>query len=92
MQFSIVALLSLASVAFASPISLHLIRSCDAGKCAVALGPAAVGCLAAGVQIGVDPIADAGCVAGVVDSAVNTSRILVLDAGVVLSVTLRVSS
>ncbi|KIJ44750.1 hypothetical protein M422DRAFT_30226 [Sphaerobolus stellatus SS14] len=71
MQFSIVALLSLASVAFASPISLHLARSCSAGKCAVALGPAGVGCIAAAAQIGVDPIADAGCVAGAVDSAVN---------------------
>ncbi|KAF8511382.1 hypothetical protein JB92DRAFT_2831198 [Gautieria morchelliformis] len=72
MQVSFVAIFAaLAGVAMASPMSLHLIRRCDLTSCAVALGPAAVGCTGAAVEVGANPLADAGCVASALNSVVN---------------------
>ncbi|KIJ35176.1 hypothetical protein M422DRAFT_262553 [Sphaerobolus stellatus SS14] len=71
MQFSVVVLLSLVSVVFASPMSLHMIRDCDATTCAVDLGPTGAGCLSAGAGLGKSVSADAKCVAGIVKSAVS---------------------
>ncbi|KAF8492123.1 hypothetical protein JB92DRAFT_3147532 [Gautieria morchelliformis] len=73
MQVSFVSIFAaLAGVAMASPMSLHLIRSCDLAKCAIALGPTGVSCTKAVVSEGEDPFVDAGCIAAAVNSVVNT--------------------
>jgi len=57
-------------MALPTPSSLTT-RACNALKCAVALGPTGVGCVAAAAEVGANPIADAGCVAGAVNSVAN---------------------
>jgi len=47
-------------------------ESCDIDACGVALAPTGVSCVAAAVELGANPFADAGCVAGVVNLGVNT--------------------
>jgi len=73
MQFSIVALFVAAAVTVtASPMNLMAVRDCDVAGCAIALGPLAVGCGAAAVEVGANPIADAGCLAGGLNAVANT--------------------
>ena len=40
--------------------------------CAIAIAPTAVGCVSAAIKAGVDPISDAGCLAGTANFIVNT--------------------
>ncbi|KAF8581185.1 hypothetical protein K439DRAFT_1636409 [Ramaria rubella] len=71
-NFSLIALLtSLAGVTLASPMSLHQIRDCDVASCAVALGPLAVGCGSAVVQLGADPLSDIGCLTSGLSTLTN---------------------
>ncbi|KAF8576333.1 hypothetical protein K439DRAFT_1622935 [Ramaria rubella] len=71
MHFSLFALLtSLVGVTLASPMSLHQPRSsCNVVSCVVAVGPAAFSCGTALIQLGLDPLSDAGCVASGLSSA-----------------------
>jgi len=72
MQFSVIAILAtLAASAYAAPTTVLYPRACDATKCAIALGPAAVTCVGAAVQAGLDPITDAACFATALNAAVN---------------------
>jgi len=73
MQFSIVALfVAAAATVMARPMNLMAVRDCDVAQCAIALGPTAVGCGAAAVEVGANPIADISCLAGGLNAAVNT--------------------
>ncbi|KIJ43749.1 hypothetical protein M422DRAFT_252996 [Sphaerobolus stellatus SS14] len=71
MQLSIVTLLSLTSAAFAGPMSLHMVRDCDALSCASGLGPIASGCVSAATQLGVDPVSDVNCLGTVLNSVAS---------------------
>ena len=48
------------------------IDGCDVAKCAIALGPAAVGCGSAVAQGGADPISDIGCLVAGLNDVANT--------------------
>ncbi|KIJ22744.1 hypothetical protein M422DRAFT_39941 [Sphaerobolus stellatus SS14] len=71
MQLSIVTLLSLATAAFAGPMSLHMVRSCDVLSCAAGLGPVATGCVTAAAQLGDDPISDVSCLGTAIKSVAS---------------------
>ncbi|KAJ7170956.1 hypothetical protein C8R46DRAFT_1087263 [Mycena filopes] len=69
MQFSLVALLAIATAVSAGPLRMRQ-GTCDIKTCVLDLAPSVVACAGAAAQAGVDPISDAGCVlAGVKDVA-----------------------
>jgi hypothetical protein len=55
----------------ASPGAAQPPQQCELLKCAAALGPTAVSCTGSVLEEGVNPIADAGCIAGVVANVAN---------------------
>jgi hypothetical protein len=74
-MFSIISVALVASVLVrAAPTYLTPTarKDCDITACGIALAPAGVGCVSAAVQAGANPIADAGCAAGVANLGVNT--------------------
>lgn len=47
-------------------------EKCDIAKCGIAAAPTGVGCVSAAVALGANPLADAGCAAGLLNLGVNT--------------------
>jgi hypothetical protein len=45
--------------------------SCSILKCAAALGPSGLACVAAAVQEGLDPMTDLPCIAAIINDVVN---------------------
>ncbi|GLB45281.1 hypothetical protein LshimejAT787_2100410 [Lyophyllum shimeji] len=60
-----------AAVALPASRILFTRGNCKVGGCLAALGPAAVSCVGAAVKVGVDTIADASCVANVINQSVH---------------------
>ncbi|KAF8073330.1 hypothetical protein FPV67DRAFT_1477413 [Lyophyllum atratum] len=73
MQFTFVlSLFAMISAVVALPSGHVFMRaSCDIAGCVVALAPTVVGCVGAAAAAGANVIADAGCLAGAVNAAVN---------------------
>ncbi|GLB39421.1 hypothetical protein LshimejAT787_0605830 [Lyophyllum shimeji] len=73
MQFSFaLCLFALISAVLALPSGHTFMRvSCDIAGCVAALAPTVVGCAGAAAAAGANVIADAGCLAGAVNAAVN---------------------
>jgi hypothetical protein len=62
MQFSLIAILAIATTAvFAGPVRMRR-GTCDIKTCVLDLAPTGVACAAAAAQAAADPISDAGCI------------------------------
>ncbi|GLB45282.1 hypothetical protein LshimejAT787_2100420 [Lyophyllum shimeji] len=74
MRFALaVSLLAIFNAVVGLPANRVLVSrgACKIGGCLAALGPMAVNCVGAAVKAGADPIADAKCVADVINQSVH---------------------
>jgi Fungal calcium binding protein len=71
---SVVTLFAAAALAVPTPTSPPPSEStgdCEILKCAAALGPAGIACVASALQEGLDPLTDLPCIAAVINDVAN---------------------